>query len=440
VNPADSATIHGEVRQFVPTHRGYGDRDLVGLRLEEGCRVGGLVWVKGGSLLLNSVGPYWKVPSHLERLWYILHLLLETWKRGPSRDGFSPLNRRLLDEQIGQDFVSGALEELRRIGFIERDDDFVPGSKSYGYRFTKEIEGLEAEPRRLSPNFTAKLRRWHRKRIAECLAASPPRKILWKNLHHLSLHPSCDSQLPPNLGEENQIQRDYWRMAIDSVNRARWRISRDKRTGRVFNNFTSLPKAIRHRALLAGQPCTEIDIRNSQPFFLAGLYPDECEEKQRFVEFACSGCFYERVNEASGTPLDASNRDALKPESYQFLFGKAYTFKRSLLWPGMEKLFPEMAEIITRLKWPNHNRLAIELQRREAEVMIGKVVPRFAAAFPGVPFLTVHDSIAIPHQYADAAKALLADAINEATGYLPQFKVTPPPEELLTGDRLQAAS
>ena len=44
----------------------------------------------------------------------------------------------------------------------------------------------------------------------------------------------------------------------------------------------------------------EIDIANSQPLLAANLYPDDSEEKQKYLEIVLEGDFYRTLEAASG--------------------------------------------------------------------------------------------------------------------------------------------
>jgi hypothetical protein len=154
------------------------------------------------------------------------------------------------------------------------------------------------------------------------------------------------------------------------------------------------------------------------------LYPNQSAEARRFIATVCDGQFYETVNLASGSPFPCDARDKLKKAVYSgILFGKRYT--ESILWSGFVSRFPELSRIITVSKSKAHNLLAIDLQRREARLMIQHVVPRLEAALPGVAFLTVHDSLSIDDRYVDQAVALIKECAIELTGNMPALKITP---------------
>jgi hypothetical protein len=137
---------------------------------------------------------------------------------------------------------------------------------------------------------------------------------------------------------------------------------------------------------------------------------------------ASTGRLYEEFAASAGLTL---NREEIKTEFFKVIFGKWYVRESSLIWPGIKKVkdgFPVMAGIIESFKG---NALALRLQSDEADAMIGIAVPMLAAELPGVPFLTVHDALAVPAsdpKYAKIAAGAIRRACLEKTGYLPLVK------------------
>lgn len=241
-----------------------------------------LVWVKGATRLrlILSNNSYWQKRDHLERLWVVLALILERWACGDEEGGFCPILSRLLEKQVGRDFAVPGLRLLVEIGFLECDGIFCPRKKALGYRFTPAIATLEAEQCRLSDHLADKQVRFRQARTSAAVDFHPAHAILWNHLRALTIHPLARREFPiVGVGGENQLRRDAWTMSIDYVDHGRWYFSDDPKSGRVFNNVTSLPKSVRRYILLGGQPCVEIDIRNSQPFFSPDCIPIAARRK-----------------------------------------------------------------------------------------------------------------------------------------------------------------
>jgi hypothetical protein len=158
---------------------------------------------------------------------------------------------------------------------------------------------------------------------------------------------------------------------------------------------------------------------------MAALYPSRSREAVRFAQIVSEGRFYETVNAACGNPLPENDREKLKDAIYKgILFGRRWTTSR--LWRGFSDLFPELSRIVSDFKSRDYRSLALELQRREARLMIHSVVPKLMAEFPDVPILSVHDSLAIDTRFADQAAALILDCAKRQTGNTPLVRITHP--------------
>jgi len=312
------------------------------------------------------------------------------------------------------------------VGVLECDGRYTPGTKCRGYRVRDEILTLDLSPCWIPPKLAAKISASEAKHSRIEVGDEPSHQMLWRNLCGLTLGPFPTELLPPRSSDPKiQLKHHAWQQAVARINGQRWHFATDRRTGRVFNNFTSLSKLLRPYALLDGKTCAEIDIRNSQPFFMTTLYPSRSNEAVRFAEVVSEGRFYESLNAASGNPFSDLDRPKLKEAVFtEILFGRRWATSR--LWQGFLDLFPEMARIVADLKSSDYRSLAIELQRREARLMIQTVVPRLSSSLPGGSFLTVHDSLAIDARHADQAAALIIECAQEQTGNTPSLKITPP--------------
>ena len=421
--------------QFVTTHDS--EVELCHLATTHGDSVEGRwkeVWVKSPEKMISRLDGIWRRPRHIERLWVIMDLILERIAAGDQQKGFCPISTKSLSKMIGRDFACISLKKLVEIGFIECDGKYFSGKKAKGYRFTPETAAIEAVPRQLSAALTRRIARWRSRRSTISIEHNPQRKTLWEHLQRLTLHPLARRKIPP-AGKQSkfQLKQDAWRRSANAVDCRRWYFTHDPKSGRVFNNVTSLPKSMRGYLLLDGQACSEIDIRNSQPLFMAGLYPEKSEEARHYEEIVTSGRFYEAINQAGGLSIGQDDRERLKKAIYsQVLFGRCYL--SSKLWKGFQQLFPILAEIIAVSKSKDYRLLPIELQRLEASAMIGKVVPRLTTELPNIPFLTVHDSLLVPHQYASRCEEILKQVIEDTTGLTPNLRITKPPLELLSLD------
>jgi hypothetical protein len=82
---------------------------------------------------------------------------------------------------------------------------------------------------------------------------------------------------------------------------------------------------------------------------------------------------------------------------------------------AFKALFPELLAIIDNMKEHQKNKLALELQSIEADLVIGKVVDRLRLL--GIPCLTVHDSIVCKVADVEIAHEVLDDELEKLIGH-----------------------
>jgi hypothetical protein len=87
---------------------------------------------------------------------------------------------------------------------------------------------------------------------------------------------------------------------------------------------------------------------------------------------------------------------------------------------AFKALFPELLAIIDNMKEHQKNKLALELQSIEADLVIGKVVDRLRLL--GIPCLTVHDSIVCKVSDVDRGYGVLDQELENLIGYKCKIK------------------
>ena len=370
----------------------------------------------------------------MEKLWFILHLIMERGAFLDSVDGFVIINRKTLQQSIGWESAQTAMGTLEEAGFIESDHSWQADRKSLGWRLTAWAVSLPRDVQFTTEPF------WHaffdgeQTKLRNALVANPAHEIIYESLDQLSLHPASKMVLPEFDGDGATFRRKRfaWERSVQKIADHQWWFKWDHKTGRVFNNITSLPKVLRPYACLCGDPCVEIDVANSQPFLLASLYPAASAEKTRYVEIVCGGSFYETVGAAAGIDWQqgSKGRAWLKEQVFtQVLFGRPLHYLP--LWKGFCRIFPELGALILAEKMDDHAKLALRLQRAEASIMLGGAVPELEEVFPSLPMLTIHDSLLVPMGYASVAEEVIRRHFTAAIGSEPTLRRTPPALQLL---------
>lgn len=180
--------------------------------------------------------------------------------------------------------------------------------------------------------------------------------------------------------------------------------------GRFHTNYTVLKKDIRNNFLSFGKhKIKEIDITNSQPFFLYLLMRQNgFTQFDGFDEDVMNGVIYDKIKKISG-----KNRKEVKTNIYSVLFGRNMTKN---YWNQLfNNLYPNVYDWIVTYKKINKNYkvIAHELQRIESNFIFNKLIPHVLEKYPELPIITIHDSIVIPEYAYNDVKSIFITCLSE---------------------------
>lgn len=173
--------------------------------------------------------------------------------------------------------------------------------------------------------------------------------------------------------------------------------------GRFHTNFTVLKREIRNMFLKFGtHNIRELDITNSQPFFLYILMRDAgFTEFDGFDVDVLTGNIYEKMRDLSG-----KTRKEVKVNVYSVLFGRNMTKDYWNVLFG--EMYPNVYKWIKDYKYKNksYKIIAQELQRIESEFIFSNLIPNVLREYNELPIITIHDSIIIPDYAYDGVKEI----------------------------------
>jgi len=186
--------------------------------------------------------------------------------------------------------------------------------------------------------------------------------------------------------------------------------------GRMHTNFTILKSFIRKNCLLLdGEETHEIDIKNSQPLFLAKIMADskskwiDERELELFRDLTINGNYYQYVMSHIGT----KDKPMVKEMTYKVLFGRnMHNSKADIVF---RELFPTIHNFIKLYKKEkgDYKVLAYELQKAESNLIFNKIIREIKKSFPGMKIVTVHDSIIVPRNMRNEAEAIFKTKLYE---------------------------
>lgn len=227
--------------------------------------------------------------------------------------------------------------------------------------------------------------------------------------------------------------------------------------GRLHTPFSRLVKEGRAYIDFGhGKPNVEIDIRNSQIYFLSlviahevapqiipsphEIYINRKDNRERdrerniytlmseemylpddfinFIQDCCAGQIYERILEVLGK----TDRDKIKKAVITFFYGP--TCYQSKVGDALIQLYPFVMEQVVRLKERHgYEYIARTLQRYESNIIYGGIVNSLKEFHKGLRFLTIHDSFMCEADNLETLKGVIVD-IFRSLPWQPEFRIT----------------
>lgn len=223
---------------------------------------------------------------------------------------------------------------------------------------------------------------------------------------------------------------------------------------RLDSNYTRLPGELVQHLTMDGKALTEIDIRNSQPFFAACLFnptPEilnimnkilgrsltilaislqisECKDVKLYRSLVISGDFYEYLmNKFKENGIYFKDREDFKEQLFTIFFGEISAKRFSKAVRLFAKEFPNVQKLFETIKKDEYNLLSILLQNIESFVILDNVAQKILCELSGLPFITKHDSLLpagiLASDQPDKVKEIMLSTIKEVTGLMPHVRI-----------------
>jgi hypothetical protein len=123
---------------------------------------------------------------------------------------------------------------------------------------------------------------------------------------------------------------------------------------------------------------------------------------------------------------DKLTRDQVKRKLFQTIFGETKLMRCTPLGKTFERIYPTAFNLMLELKRKKGFLwIGHELQRRESSLVINTVCEALRVDLPEVPVLTVHDSLLVPREHLGHVRALLDNAFQRYV-MPPSFKIKEP--------------
>lgn len=382
-----------------------------------------------------------KPKSRQKLLWLIHRLtgLLEMFHDQEWVQLYSQMLKRILGRNYKQ-----VISDAVRLGYVEAKDSYKPGKRNKSYRLAGGIDGdkkvawTECTDAVIKGNIRQEgIRKSKEAKLR--IASNDVDAWLWESLIDVGLRHEPEGPVCEAVQSLLSGTPDY---KVD-------------RYGRRHTPLTRMPKAVRASVFFKTSPLSplvEIDIKNSQPLFLLSELMDRTQESHiRHRTDTTQKCSTytepeqedntEDNKEATSRPpaatplcgtLSRFKQDIEDGVLYDRLMGELGITDRQYFKNGLffkyvlyckvgkwtedipvvrvfDKLYPGVWQMIKAAKAGDHRELARRMQRREADFMFNKVLPRMMAKHPTARIVTIHDAVYCEERH----KHDLIDIMNE---------------------------
>lgn len=212
---------------------------------------------------------------------------------------------------------------------------------------------------------------------------------------------------------------------------------RNDTNGRLDTNLTNLPTVLR-QFLISDETLYNIDIKNSQPFFLFALLYQEnaisVEELSKYARLVVEGTFYEYLaaeyEKFTGKPKTRKDAKALL---FKIFFSKTTSFVKIKEFFG--GLFPEIMEYINENNRVSNSTVANKLSTIESTTIVSVVLP--ALGEQGIKPFTIHDSFVCKESEIEAIIDTFNDKVISMYGIAPNLHVKTLLEDAVANDDVE---
>ncbi len=260
------------------------------------------------------------------------------------------------------------------------------------------------------------------------------------------------------------LSKDKFRSNINSIynfkNGNIWFIRHNK-DKRIHTNLTNMKSEVRKFLTYDDETLINIDIKNSQIYFLLSVITNNLYNKDTYIipeyslETLCSkeikrfkylvlnGIFYTHLGnkliKEKGTngvyelrkysekykgmisKYEDDPRKLMKSVTFEILFSDNKSQSSEKKW--FKKEFPTIMAFVEEIKREDHNKLALLLQNIEAEAVLDIATKNIHKYDKNIPMFTIHDSIMTIKEHVETVERIFKESLLKITGFNPKLNI-----------------
>jgi hypothetical protein len=390
------------------------------------------------SLILNK-NDY----KHIDKFAYVISRIYEerVINKTFSKYDYVPLKFQYLAYIIGKRKISYILDKLIEYRLVERDNKYIVGQKSIGYRLTKkyfDCKFIKHEVKEV--RLINKLIKRKDINIKDNIKLKP-QEHLYNCLKQVNI--DYKSALNDINRIKNKEKKNSDRISIDKIKNKDWFYVIDKISNRNHSNISNLSTDIRKHLKYKNKNLYNIDIKNSQPYIFSilikryinklikenisyesTLYINILEQEyKQYLELTSSGKFYEYIiEEFNKNGYNITNRKKFKKSFFGKIFfsSEKYIYEERKLF---SKIFPCISHVISYYKQTDYRNLPIQLQKMESTLIIERVIGRLIEINPEIFVLTIHDSVITTEENVELVQTIIEEEFLKELGTKPGVNI-----------------
>jgi hypothetical protein len=388
----------------------------------------------------HRIADEWSTPKARAKLASVVHLILESGHRYAEAENAAfwvSLHSRWLGKLLTSRDASAAVQTLCDLGVIERNDRYSAGRFSKSYRLAQPYRDapLAFQPLTDAP-LARKLREHSDERTIEAIGDNQARTAVFRSLQTITIAPEA-KEFAESHPFTSSAQRASWLLTLQDFAQRRFWLRADENTGRIFHNVTQCPRGLRKFLRIEGEHVAEVDIAAAQPFFALSLFPKDHPERAAYARLVTSNDFYAELfmrmpkanRRAWGSELeawtrDSTHRDRFKRHTLRHVFYDVMpTDKSPAVFQAVGDVSPWLAGELALRRVCGASELATCLQTKEADLVLGRVIPRVMHELPDCRVSSIHDGFLCSDRFASDLKAIIEEEAARMLGVCPVVRV-----------------
>lgn len=333
-------------------------------------------------------------------------------------------------------------------GIVKRNNNYSIGYTSYKYRFTPEYYSIYKILPVEDPKLIRRLQYKHLKR--ENSKKYPDQNKFIRNL-------TVDPEVLRFITPARYPDIDKLNYALASITRILNKdiyYSVDSTAGRYHSNLTNFPSNLRPYIRINGQALLNIDIKNSQPYFLTILLTDpgkaipyirspkfaliskrlkklNTKDVRLYASLVKTGQLYEYMQGQFKEYNLNYTRDEAKDKIFKILFSRNSIHNKQK--EIFKQEFPNVYKRVCELKgydkskviFEGYERLSVLLQTIESHLILNTILPRIYSEYPKTIAVSIHDSIMTGILTNDIknVESIMNSELTEFVGISPLLKI-----------------